>query len=1192
MATSRRQRGVILTQVGLQKLQATQRRSEVQDNDGTRYTLEQLSDRMGLDPGTVSKVLAAEIGVDKQTLVRAFAAFELELTTQDFQKVAQPKQFAPVSPSPYQDWGDAVDTTHFYGRIEEVHLLSQWIKQDGCRLIAILGIGGIGKTTLATRLSESLSHDFEFVIWRSLRHAPPLEELLADVTHFLSRHTEITFPLSPSAQILRFIEYLRQHRCLIILDNLESILQEGVQAGAYRPGYDNYGELLQRLGSARHQSCILLTSREKPSEVAHLEGQTLPVRSLRLAGLEPNDAESILQDKGLEGDQLTKQQLVDRYRGHPLALKVVSTSICDLFEGKIAEFLRQDATLFSSLRTLLDQQFNRLTSLEQQVMYWLAIEREAVTVSELREAMVPTVAPQVLIEVLESLRRRSLIESNQSSFTQQSVVMEYVTERLIQLFCQIICKPPSAVDIGLLHSHALLKATTKDHIREAQSKLIAQPLIDELIHQLGDRSRVEHQLMQWVGWQQQQVPTTSSYLGGNVLNLLALMGSDLSDRDFSHLAIRQADLRQVSLHGVNFAHTDLSHTVFAQTFGGILSVAFNPTGELFAAGDDHNEIRLWDVFQEQPHLILRGHTDWVWSVVFSPREPILASASEDQTVRLWDIETGQCLRVLRGHTSWVRSLSMSPDGRTIASGSSDHTIKLWDVQTGTCYNTLKGHDNWVWSVCFSPDGQTIVSGGTDQTVRLWDVSTGECLRIFNGHEGAVYEVAFSPNGEMLASCGYDQAVRLWALNGISQGVLTGHRSAIRSVAFSPNGQRLASGSNDQTVRLWDSKTGQCIRVLHAEANWVRAIAFSPTNPFLVTGSNAQTLRLWQVETGHCLRTWHGQTGQVWAVAYAPQALDSNDIDGQLLASGSGDHDIHLWRPATRNHLKTLQGHTNWVWSIAFHPQEPILASGSEDETIRLWHHPSGQCLRTIQGHTGAIRSVAFSPDGNHLASASEDATVRLWDWRTGAMLQSLCGHTNWVRSVAFSPDGNWLASGSLDCTARIWVAQTGACHQILAAHTGSVRSVAFSPDGKWLATGSEDETVRLWDIQTGECLTLLKGGIGQVWCVCFSPNGLWLAIASTLPEIQVWDLRLNQKMQTLQGHTGQNWSVVFSPDGQFLASGSADETIRCWEVDRAQCITVLQPKKRYDSLNIFNTTGLTSAQRMTLNKLGAVSYID
>jgi len=45
-----------------------------------------------------------------------------------------------------QDWGEAVDASIFYGRSHELTTLSEWIVRDRCRLITILGMGGIGKT--------------------------------------------------------------------------------------------------------------------------------------------------------------------------------------------------------------------------------------------------------------------------------------------------------------------------------------------------------------------------------------------------------------------------------------------------------------------------------------------------------------------------------------------------------------------------------------------------------------------------------------------------------------------------------------------------------------------------------------------------------------------------------------------------------------------------------------------------------------------------------------------------------------------------------------------------------------------------------------------------------------------------------------------------------------------------------------
>ncbi|NJR62674.1 MAG: hypothetical protein HC769_30075 [Cyanobacteria bacterium CRU_2_1] len=90
-----------------------------------------------------------------------------------------------------QDWGDAPAVTCFYGRTNEQAMLSQWIVQERCHLAALLGIGGIGKTALAAKVAQLHHPEFEFVIWRNLRNAPPLADLLSDLLQFLSKSQQI-----------------------------------------------------------------------------------------------------------------------------------------------------------------------------------------------------------------------------------------------------------------------------------------------------------------------------------------------------------------------------------------------------------------------------------------------------------------------------------------------------------------------------------------------------------------------------------------------------------------------------------------------------------------------------------------------------------------------------------------------------------------------------------------------------------------------------------------------------------------------------------------------------------------------------------------------------------------------------------------------------------------------------------------
>ncbi|WP_231510248.1 NB-ARC domain-containing protein [Fischerella sp. PCC 9605] len=144
-------------------------------------------------------------------------------------------------PTHRRDWGDAPDVPVFFGRTEELATLEQWIIQECCRLVVIVGIGGIGKTQLSVKLgkggigktdlslklAKGIQHEFEYVIWRSLLNAPPAGDILTDLIKFLSNQQETEFANTQETQISRLLHYLQAHRCLLILDNVETILQKG-----------------------------------------------------------------------------------------------------------------------------------------------------------------------------------------------------------------------------------------------------------------------------------------------------------------------------------------------------------------------------------------------------------------------------------------------------------------------------------------------------------------------------------------------------------------------------------------------------------------------------------------------------------------------------------------------------------------------------------------------------------------------------------------------------------------------------------------------------------------------------------------------------------------------------------------------------------------------------------------------------
>ncbi|WP_197530011.1 NB-ARC domain-containing protein [Gloeobacter violaceus] len=1151
---------------------------ETKNNYGASYTLEQLSEITGLSCPTITKVLDGEEGVDKRTLERFFKAFDLKLTKSDYEAAGN------LSENPdggiratQQDWAEAVDVRNFHGRAEELAALTSWIVHDKCRLVALLGMGGIGKTSLSVKLAETVKENFDYVIWRSLRNAPPLQEILVDVFQFVGLTQSSVSYRVPNVKQSQLIDLFRRHRCLLVFDNVETVMDSARKAGYYREGYEDYGELFKSVGSSAHNSCLVLTSREKPKDLGPLEGKTLPVRSLRLTGLQENDGLELLKERGLDVATGDSKELLRYYGGNPLAIKMVASTIRTLFGNNISNFVTQGTSIFGDVRDLLSQHFNRLSELERQVMYWLSIHCEPIALTELHEVVLLPVTLPELLEAMESLSRRSLVEENKLYFSLQPVITEYTLDRLIyHAWMEIQTRK-----LSLLKQCFLLKAQGPDYIRSAQLRLIINPLVGRLRSFFKTLEAIEKHCEHIFSDLRREALGNQGYAAGNLLNILCAAKIDLRGWDLSGLAIWQADLRNVNLQQCNLFQCDLSQSMFTEPLGNISSVQFSPNRNVLATGDADGKVCLWQLPHGIQINICEGHTAWVWSVGFSPDGSIVASGSSDQTVRLWETTTGQCLRILQGHANSIWSVGFSPDGSIMASGSSDQTVRLWETTTGQCLRILQGHGGWVLSLAFSPDGSIVASGSSDQTVRLWETTTGQCLRILRGHTDWIHSVVFSPDGRSIASGGADRTVRLWeAATGECRKSFPGHSSLIWSVAFSPDGQSLASGGQDALIKLWDVATAQCRRILQGHTNLVYAVAFSPDGQTLASGSADQAVRLWKTDTGQCRKTIQGYTSGIYSVAFSP--------DGRTLASASTDHTVRLWDTATGECRQTLEGHHSWVFAVAFSPDGQTLASGSVDHTVLLWETVTGRCRKILEGHHSWVWSVVFSPDGTTIATGSADRTVRIWNAATGRLSTVLQAHTGWVSAVAFSADGRILASASADGTVRLWNVSNGLCVALLAEHSNWVHSVVFSPDGSLLASGSADGTVRLWDLQSNRCTRVIEGHTSPVWSVAFSADGTLLASAGEDRIIRIWRTSTGGIHRAFPGHSRPVWSVAFSPDGQTLASGSQDESIALWETHSAERSRVLRNPKPYEGMNLRAVSGLTEARKATLKALGAV----
>jgi energy-coupling factor transporter ATP-binding protein EcfA2 len=300
----------------------------------------------------------------------------------------------------------------FYRRNQELDLLKQWILIEQSKSIVIYGTAGIGKTALVRQLLEDIKDEFEEIVWQSL-------SCQRAVLEFIDRNLIVSLniaalpepPLDLEARLSLLLEHFREHRCLIILDDVDRLFSSGELAGNYTEEFREYRELFRRIWETNHQSCVLLLSREEPSELAVMLGNNSSIHSLPLGGLGEGGRE-IFRAKGLS-DEDRWDDAIDHLGGNPAYLESVSIAINKLFGGKVAEFCKYESLFMTEeIESSLKFQLERLSKSEREVLKILASKIEAVSISIAIESL--NISPSDVCNAIISLSRRGLINQTET----------------------------------------------------------------------------------------------------------------------------------------------------------------------------------------------------------------------------------------------------------------------------------------------------------------------------------------------------------------------------------------------------------------------------------------------------------------------------------------------------------------------------------------------------------------------------------------------------------------------------------------------------------------------------------------------------------------------------------------------------------------------------------------------------------
>ncbi|HEY9828445.1 MAG TPA: tetratricopeptide repeat protein, partial [Stenomitos sp.] len=319
-------------------------------------------------------------------------------------------------------------TARFWqGRETELKTLRQQL--DRVALVGITGLGGYGKSALANRVFEVL--DWPTKIWVTMNQPYRFSELGRWLLGKLGY--ELDEKADDDSVATELTNRLAEQRCLVVLDNLETLLDRNGQW--YLPGYEGF--LLKWLEYGRN-SVVLITSREQPC---------LPSRNSYwhppLTGLVATEGAKLLQDYGVTGDEEVIREFALLADGHPLLLGLAAALLEDEFGPnadiaglKVSEFNLFDLVglhrgdpeasvnkLFAATFARLDERLQRLLCCVSVYRLPFSAAAAAVMLKETALTWQDLTVQRQIEQDLRSLAKRSLLQESQRT---------EVTERTFQ----------------------------------------------------------------------------------------------------------------------------------------------------------------------------------------------------------------------------------------------------------------------------------------------------------------------------------------------------------------------------------------------------------------------------------------------------------------------------------------------------------------------------------------------------------------------------------------------------------------------------------------------------------------------------------------------------------------------------------------------------------------------------------------
>jgi WD40 repeat protein len=1075
------------------------------------------------------------------------------------------------------DWGDAPAAASLLGRSEDIRVLDD-ARAAGCRVVAITGGGGLGKSTLA-RVWAGGRNDFDHVIWLGFKNREPLADALQRARQLVT--TDRLVPVGTVAKSIDSLtELLNSRRMLIVLDNLESVMRPAEDIGAFLDGYTLLEAFCARLAEVPGDGMLMLTSREVPKVVRSLDISP-GAAHCRLRGLlDLTDVRDFLAARGVnDADEDDVLAFARHHDGNPYAMGVALRFIQFHYTGDaFHNYVEDGCPLPADVAELLESQYDRLSEVERVCLARFAVERVALTRNNLVRDLEFAYSKSRVLAALDGLSSRFLLEKpTTSGFSLQNLLLEYLTERLEVEFVEELAaldEPLESVP-AQLRCVPILQALAPRHVRSAQVRTLVKPVAERLKLRLGGQERMGERLLSRLRALSRLDQLVTAHSAGTIINVLVAAGTPLDGQDLSGLPLWSCDFSETSLYGSDMSGSSFRDCLFNSTFGAVTTVTFDTAGSRVFAGTADGYLHAWDTALWS-HSSVAAHAGYLRALTYDDRYERVLTVGDDRLLLAWGTDLrplGQLVSALEP----LRAIAVSGDGTLVAIAGMRGLLQVLHIETGEV-EELRGHTATVRGLAFDSSG-ALISACEEGLVFRQDLSNDAGGLTQVGLGQPLWCLLVLPQGEVVVA---GQSGRPIKLDGQLKEIPTPAQQFASPVwAMAQTDDSLLASTSSVSVCIYEPSQLRLLRVVPLHASWARAVAAHPMQQAYATGGEDHLLNLIDAASMQPVRSFSGASQSLWAVAKAGE---------NGLAAGGSDGLLHVWRSGVKERVP-LPGEKAWIRSLASDALGQ-LAIATDLGDISLWDG-RGAPPRLLGRHPGGqVWSLDWHPTEPLLASAGEDGTVRVWPAgisTRASVSRTVHSHGDWVVSVRFSPDGRLLASGGDDGTILVSALEGGAPTRLRAEGARQLWGLAWTHESEpALVAGGRDGVLRRWVHKDGQWTVSTEAVAGHpLWVVSpvVSCNRLWVAgDEGTVSEVDAIDLSPTGPPLQLGTDRVHDLSEADQP-ARLAAVG--DEGLLYLLAAGSGPLTVLRPDRQYEGLQLSGASGLSLDEWRSLEELGA-----